>query len=138
MKRILIGLCSTLALALSSEVRDANAQQDAPAAAPAAGGEAGPGTGPNVIVVPGPTTTTTTQQSYPGYLPPAGFDPNGYLPTSSRATGDINGKEDSFDLNQPAGEGGPMHGAATGSYVVEGQFTPDAHTVRRGDTLWEI
>jgi LysM repeat protein len=81
-----------------------------------------------IVQVPAPT--------YPGSLPPAGFDPDAHLGSSSRSTTDIN-KGDSFDINRGGGPSS-FKGAASGSYVVEGQSVPDGHTVRRGDTLWEI
>ncbi|APR80698.1 Hypothetical protein A7982_06045 [Minicystis rosea] len=75
--------------------------------------------------------------SYPGSLPPAGYDPDAHLPSSSRSVTDIN-KGDSFDLR--SGKGGPasVRGTAGGQFVSEGTFTPQSHTVRRGDTLWDI
>lgn len=141
-KHFLIVLTSTLPLVVGFEPRAGAQEAPAPAPAPATGGAEGGETGappgaPTVIVVPGPTSTTTTTQTYPGGLPPQGWDPNGHLPSSSRAVNDIN-KGDTFDLGQPAGAGGPVRGSASGSYIVEGQFTPDNHTVRRGDTLWDI
>jgi LysM repeat protein len=112
------------------------AADEPPAGAGAPGGQQGDDQGqngqggPSITVVPVPAP-------YPGNLPPPSFDPNGHLPSSSRAVGDIN-KGDSFDLRH-VGEGpASVHGSAGGSYVVEGQFAPEAHTVRRGDTLWEI
>jgi hypothetical protein len=31
-----------------------------------------------------------------------------------------------------------IRGSQSGSYVVEGQFVPESHSVRRGDSLWDI
>jgi hypothetical protein len=31
-----------------------------------------------------------------------------------------------------------VHGGSNGQFLGEGTFTPEAHTVRRGETLWEI
>ncbi len=98
---------------------------------PSAGGEEGAGAPPGVTVVQVPAPT------YPGSLPPAGFDPDAHLGSSSRSTTDIT-RGDSFDLNRGGGGPSSFKGNAGGSYVVEGQSVPDGHTVRRGDTLWEI
>src|SRR5262249_23059699 len=107
------------------------------AAAQDAGGDQGaqqPGV--TVVQVPG-AAPAPPPPSYPGSLPPAGFDPNGHLGSSSRATGDIN-KGDGFDLRGGSARAPPVRGAANGQFVSDGSFTPEAHTVRRGDTLWEI
>lgn len=103
-----------------------------------AGGDQGGAQQPGVTVVqvPGPAAAAPPP-SYPGSLPPEGFDPNGHLGSSSRATGDIN-KGDTFDF-RGQGSGAPsVHGSANGQFVPRGSFTPEAHTVRRGDTLWEL
>jgi hypothetical protein len=80
------------------------------------------------------------QQTIYGPLPPEGWDPNGHLPNSSRAVTDINGKNDSFDLDPNASVRGSrtVHGNANSGYSVEGSYVPELHTVRRGDTLWDI
>jgi LysM repeat protein len=93
--------------------------------------------GPPVTVVQVPAAQPA-QPSYPGYLPPPGYDPNGHLPSSSRASTDVSKSTDGFDLNK--GTNGPVsvRGSANGSFVTEGAFVPNGHTVRRGDTLWEI
>jgi nucleoid-associated protein YgaU len=77
-------------------------------------------------------------QTYPGTLPPPGFDPNAHLGSSSRAVLDTSRSSDGFDFGR--GGGGPVsvRGSATGSYVVDGQFVPESHPVKRGDTLWDI
>jgi hypothetical protein len=92
--------------------------------------------GVTVVQVPG-AAPAAPQPSYPGSLPPAGFDPNGHLGSSSRAVGDIN-KGDTFDLRHGSGGPASVRGAANGQFVTSGAFTPEAHTVRRGETLWEI
>lgn len=123
-KHLLLG-----SLALTAIPAVASAQTDD------GGGQAGPPGGVTVVQVPG--ANQAAAPSYPGSLPPAGFDPNGHLGSSSRATGDIN-KSDGFDLR--GGSGGPasVHGSSNGQFLSEGNFTPESHTVRRGDTLWEI
>lgn len=100
---------------------------------PPAGGEEGAGAG----APPGVTVVQVPAPTYPGSLPPAGFDPDAHLGSSSRSRIDIT-RGDSFDLNRGGGGPSSFKGSAGGSYVVEGQSVPDGHTVRRGDTLWEI
>ena len=134
MKTVTVTISISLqALALLAATAGSAWAQDPPAE-PAAGesNAAGAAPGPSVTVVQVPAGG-----GYPGSLPAAGFDPNAHLGSSSHAVTDIN-KGDTFDLNR--GGGGPTsyRGAAGGSYVVEGQSVPDGHTVRRGDTLWEI
>lgn len=112
------------------------AAQDPPPAEPGSEGDEAPpspsGPGVTVIQVPGAGV------GYPGALPPVGYDPNGHLPSSSRAIGDVSRSQDGFDLAPKAEGGGSVRGSAGGSFVIEGQATPEAHTVRRGDTLWDI
>lgn len=123
---------SLQALALVAATSGSAWAQDPPEAP--AGGDNGPGAAqaPSVTVVQVPGGV-----GYPGALPPAGFDPDAHLGSSSRSVTDIN-KGDSFDLNRGSGGPSSYRGAAGGSYIVEGQSVPDGHTVRRGDTLWEI
>jgi len=89
--------------------------------------------GPTVIQI-GPGATP-----YPGTLPPQGFNPDAHLPSSSRSTTDTSRPSDGFDL-LPESEGPvSVRGNESGSYVIEGNAAmPEAHTVRRGDTLWQI
>jgi LysM repeat protein len=72
-------------------------------------------------------------------LPAPGTDVNSGLPSSSRPTTDANTPGDSFDL-LPQTEGGTVHGTESGSAVLTGRSVsvPPTHTVKRGDTLWEI
>lgn len=109
------------------------------AAAQNAGGDADPGGGqqPGVTVVQVPGAAPAPQPSYPGYLPQPGYDPNGHLSSGSRARDDIN-KGDGFDLRGNRSGPSSARGSGTGQFVSEGTFTPEGHTVRRGDTLWEI
>ncbi|HZF54910.1 MAG TPA: LysM domain-containing protein [Polyangiaceae bacterium] len=73
----------------------------------------------------------------PGY-PAPGTRLEGHLPSSSRASTDTTRSADGFDLD-PRGSGSrSVRGGAGGSFVLEGQYVPEAHTVRRGDTLWDI
>src|SRR6185437_11609075 len=83
---------------------------------------------------------------YPGYLPPPGWDPDAHLPSSSHSVTDISKSTDGFDM-VPKGEGqASVHGGPNGQFLSgpggqfpgEGSFMPEGHTVRRGETLWEI
>jgi hypothetical protein len=111
----------------------------APPAAPPGGGDEGgtpPGT-PGVTIIQVPSAPAAAP-GYPGSLPPAGWNPDAHLPPSSRATTDISHSTDGFEF-QPGGNGaGSLHGGSNGQFLGEGAFTPEAHTVRRGETLWEL
>ncbi|MFO0759697.1 MAG: LysM domain-containing protein [Byssovorax sp.] len=128
-----------LALALPALVLAASPvafAQDPGGAAPAPQGGDDQGTpGQNVTVIQLPPQGAPT---YPGNLPPAGFNPDSHLGAGSRSVTDTSHSTDGFDFGH--GTGGPpsVRGSATGSYVVEGSFVPEQHAVRRGDTLWEI
>lgn len=103
------------------------------------GGAEGAGQGPGVTVVqlPQAEPTVETQVVVPGY-PQPGFDPNAHLPSSSRGTTDTSRPSDGFDLGRRSEGPASVRGSASGSYVVEGQVVPESHSVRRGDTLWDI
>jgi LysM repeat protein len=73
----------------------------------------------------------------PGY-PTPGTQLEGHLPSSSRASTDATRSSDGFDLDPRAGGSRSVRGGSGGSFVLEGQYVPEAHTVRRGDTLWDI
>jgi len=114
--------------------------QAPPPAAPPAGNpdEGGPApAGPNVTIVQVPQAPA---QSYPGYLPPPGYDPDAHLPPSSHATTDISHSTDGFEFKGGRGAGGPasVRGGTNNQFLSEGSYTPEGHTVRRGDTLWDI
>lgn len=96
----------------------------------------------NINTNPGaPTTETTVMDTPPIGFPSADTDLEGHLPSSSRAKGDIN-EGDTFDLN----------GSGSGSSTVKGNpeamgvglgrrraaQMPEMHTVRKGDTLWDL
>src|SRR6185312_4651155 len=114
----------------------------APGPAPGGGGDDGapgaPGPGVTVITVPGPAAPPA--QSYPGYLPPADFNPDAHLPPGSRSTTDTSHSSDGFEFSGARGRGGPqaVHGGSNGQFLSEGTYTPEGHNVRRGETLWEI
>src|SRR5262245_26510686 len=71
-----------------------------PAGAPPNEGDQAP-SGPGVTVIQVPVGGS----GYPGALPPAGWDPNGHLPSSSRATTDISRSSDGFDLTAKSAGG---------------------------------
>jgi hypothetical protein len=73
----------------------------------------------------------------PGF-PAPGVDPNAHLPSSSRGSMDTSRASDGFDLMPDAEGGAAVRGNENGGYVVEGQMLPEQHTVRPGDTLWDI
>lgn len=100
------------------------------------GGGAPPGNGQPSVTVQLPAQPAP-QVFVPGY-PAPGSDINGYLPSSSRANTDTSRSTDGFDLNRPGQGDVSVRGNANGSFVVDGTFVPELHSVRRGDTLWEI
>ncbi len=101
------------------------------------GGGAPPSGGQTVTVNLPSTTSTTTSTTFTG-LPAPGTDVNSHLPSGSRTSTDTSRSSSGFDLNRAGGGDVSVHGSASGSFVVDGQFTPELHTVRRGDTLWDI
>ncbi len=112
--------------------------QPAPAGNPGGGDEgASPapanGQGVTIVQVPGPAAPT-----YPGNLPPAGWDPDAHLPSSSHSSSDISRSTDGFDMIPKGGGAASVHGGANGQFLGEGSYLPEGHTVRRGETLWEI
>jgi hypothetical protein len=84
----------------------------------------GPGAGPSQVFIPG--------------FPAPGTDLDAHLPSSSRASSDTSRSNDGFDLLPRAGGVPSVRGGASGTYVVEGQYIPETHSVRRGDTLWDL
>ncbi len=115
---------------------DALVSPRAPAQETGGGGE---GSG-QVQVAPAQTTTTTYTTPPPGFPQPGAGDPNEHLPSSSRPTMDPT-KGDGFDLGRGSAGAGSVRGAK-GSSAVLGQGgamrVPSFHTVRRGDTLWDL
>jgi hypothetical protein len=113
------------AVALVSATSTAAAQDSG-----GSGGEPGAGAAPNVTVV---------QVPAPAAAPAApAWNPDNHLPSSSRTSSDTSRAADGFDFGGRGGAGGPVHGNSNGTYVVEGSYVPEAHSVRRGDTLWDI
>jgi hypothetical protein len=94
------------------------------------GGDPGGGGSPNVTVVQVPAP------SAPAAAP--AWNPDGHLPSSSRSVTDTSRSSDGFDFGGAGAGAGPVRGGANSTYVVEGSYVPEAHSVRRGDTLWEI
>lgn len=96
----------------------------APAEAPAAGGQI------TILPMPsGPSTSPTTS---------AAPDVNAHLPSSARVSTDTSRASDGFDFGPTGTGGGSIRGSEKGAYIVSGQYVPDTHTAKRGDTLWEI
>ncbi|MBW2457961.1 MAG: LysM peptidoglycan-binding domain-containing protein [Deltaproteobacteria bacterium] len=94
-------------------------------------GGAPPGGGVTVVQIPGPAPPPTTTPEGPGI--------NAHLPSSAGVSTDTSSSSDGFDLgSRGGGKATVVRGSAKGSYVVSGQYTPDLHTVKRGDTLWDI
>lgn len=111
-----------VALAQSASAETAPAPADASGAAPAAA-----------------TTTTTTTYTAPYGVPAPGTDINAGLPSSSRPI--TGGQSDGFDLNQPSGGGGTVYGGKGSEGVLlsgRSVSVPEIHTVKRGDTLWDL
>ena len=104
---------------------DSRAQDGVPAPAGA----------PQVTIVQQPAPAT--QVVVPGY-PQPGFNPDGHLPSSSQSSIDTSRSIDGFDLLPDPGANETVRGSENGGYVLEGQIVPEMHTVRSGDTLWDI
>ena len=94
-----------------------------------------PAAPPTPTTVQGPTTTSTTTTYQPNGLPAPGTNFESHLPSSSHASNGTSG--DGFDLNTSKG-GASTAGNKDGQAVMEGSGVPEAHTVRRGDTLWGL
>jgi LysM repeat protein len=123
-------LASVLAEALVLSLSPGTLAQDfPPEEAPATQGQ-----GVSVIQLPPPPPQ---QVVVPGY-PAPGSNLESHLPSSARATSDVSRSADGFDLNQSDSGASTVRGSEGGSYVIEGLSVPEAHTVRRGDTLWDI
>jgi LysM domain len=128
-----------------AHVTVAFAQQPSGGGAAPGGGGGGAGSSPTVTTSTGPTTTTY----YPGGVapvPPGGVLGGGNAQYSSSKP--ITGNErDGFDFRGGTSTATSVHGDPNGSFVIGGgggehaaapAVTPNAHTVRRGDTLWGI
>lgn len=117
-------------LALFALVAVNASAQDATAPAPTPAGQ------PQVTVVQVPSQPST-QVVVPGY-PQPGFKIDGHLPSSSQSSTDISRSTDGFDLAPDPAANETARGSENSGYVLEGQIVPEMHTVRSGDTLWDI
>lgn len=96
--------------------------------------------GPPVEIPPGsPGGSTVFQLPYaPPSAAPSGPGVNDHLPSSGRVSGDSSSFSDGFDLGRAGQEATVVRGSDKGDYVVSGQYVPETHTAKRGDTLWDI
>lgn len=106
-------------------------------AAGTASAQTSPAAPPAPTTVQGPTTTSTSTTYVPFGLPSPGTNLEQHLPSSAHASTDTSRSSDGFDLNKASSENGTV-GNENGQAVLEGSGTPEAHTVRRGDTLWGL
>jgi len=90
-------------------------------------------------------TTTTTQPGQSGLYFPMGSDAAKAnaesLPSSSRPITDVSASSDGFDMNSKS-SGATVRGSK-GAFAITGESVravsiPDVHTVRKGDTLWDL
>ncbi|MBM4362897.1 MAG: LysM peptidoglycan-binding domain-containing protein, partial [Deltaproteobacteria bacterium] len=67
-------------------------------------------------------------------------NPDAHLPSSSRSTLDTSRSADGFDLNTPESAGAVARGSANGQAILGKRqpTTPAVHSVRQGDTLWDL
>jgi len=126
--RSLTATMLVLSVAATASAQDATA----PGNDPGAGGDGAARV--QVVTVP---VAPPPQVFVPGF-PAPGVDPNAHLPSSSRGSTDTARASDGFDLLPDAEAGAAVRGNENGGYVVEGQTLPEQHTVRAGDTLWDI
>jgi hypothetical protein len=129
---------SSIALAALLQSAWAGAQQGPSVDAPP-GSVVVPSEGGDVVVTPGSTTVTNTMISPYGF-PQPGDDINPGLPSSSRPTTDTSRASDGFDLGRGGREVTTLRGNEGSPGVIGGRSVrvPDIHTVRRGDTLWDL
>lgn len=93
-----------------------------------------------------PTVSTQSAPAQPAPAAPIyGANPSQspsdkYLPSSSRASSDTSRSSDGFDLAPSGGGSSTVRGAegATGVLDATPARVPATHTVRRGETLWDI
>ena len=110
----------------------AQGQDTGPADAPPAG--------PTVDIPPAPPGGSTVFQLPYSPPPAAPGNPgvNDHLPSSGRVSSDTSSSADGFDLGRAGQEATVVRGSDKGSYVVSGQYVPETHTAKRGDTLWDL
>ena len=122
-------------VSLTAASATAIAQEPGPSPDSGNGGDSGdsggtpsnPGAGPGSVYIPGYPAPGTSVD-----------DINSHLGSSSRASTDTSHSTDGFDLNKGSGSTPSVRGGASGTYVVEGQYMPETHSVKRGDTLWDL
>ncbi|MFO0589139.1 MAG: LysM domain-containing protein [Polyangiaceae bacterium] len=128
-------------LAVTALSTTALAQEPGPSPDANGGDDSGSSANGNAPATQGPGPSAGPSQVYiPGYAAPGTSvdDINSHLGSSSRASTDTSHSTDGFDLQPQAGAVPSVRGGANGTYVVEGQYMPETHTVRRGDTLWDL
>jgi hypothetical protein len=130
----------SVGLVLSLLVLPAAAQDpavDLPADAPADVPET-PAGAPQVEVEVTPGTAETTTTYTPYGFPAPGTDVNSNLPSGSRPLSAGSASGDTFDLNQASPE--TLRGREGSDAILSrGRGgLPDTHTVKKGDTLWEL
>jgi hypothetical protein len=106
------------------------------AAGDASAQTAGAGAPPPSAAPAAAPTTTVVQTPYGQQG--AAFNPDAHLGRGSQSTVDINKSGNGFDLNRIENQSTNVRGGEGGQFVVDGSNVPQAHTVRRGDTLWAI
>lgn len=126
-----VSLCVVVPDVAAQEAGPAAPPADLPAEAAPEGSEQAPPPAAGVV------QPSPPQIFVPGY-PAPGTQLEGHLPSSSRASTDATRSSDGFDLDPRTGGATSARGSAGGSFVLEGQYMPEAHTVRRGDTLWDL
>jgi LysM repeat protein len=118
----------TLILSVTLSPQVAQAQEAPPAGPVDTSGDATV----TVVQAPAPAPTVVV----PGF-PQPGTNLESHLPSSAQAITDTTSSQDGFDLNVGPGAES-IRGGEGGTFVAEGSFVPQAHTVRRGDTLWDV
>lgn len=127
----------SLTLTLSAFAQDTGGTQGGGGSESVTVPQGGPGGGNTTITfTPGSSTTTTTTTPPVGY-PAPGTNLEGHLPSSSQAA--VNPR-DGFDLGGSSGGSGVMRGDKNAQFIITGdrKAVPNVHTVRRGDTLWDL
>ena len=99
----------------------------------------GSGSQTTITFTPGSTQSTTTSTPPVGF-PAPGTNLEGHLPSSSQGTTDTSRSQDGFDLGQTRNQTPTVRGGKDASFVLSGKRggIPAIHTVKRGDTLWDL
>ncbi len=131
MRRSLVTLTISAALAALSGVARAQQGGGAEPPTPSEGGnEAAAGQGPRTTVINVPYGPAP---GGPARDVNSALD-NGTKPSTAGSVG-----KDGFDLQEGGKYGADaIRGGQNGSYIVSGQFVPELHGAKRGDTLWDI